>query len=183
MKAHVGHPGNELADQLAKKGSQNPLRRPERPITVPASYWRSALKEAIEHQWSERFQKLPGLRQSKLWFGPVDRNKSKQLLQLKRHELGEAIHVLTGHVHLRYHDHFVDKSASPICRLCGAEDETSFHLVAECDALNVKRFDIFETLHSDEIQAHWTVGSLIRFIRTNMDELLRPRVNHNVGRS
>ena len=177
VKAHVGHPGNEIADQLAKEGSMNPLRRPERPITVPASYWKAAIKEIIERQWSERFQGHIDLRQSKLWFAEVDRNKSKQLLKLSRHELGQAIQVLTGHAHLRYHDHKVDKKVSPICRLCGEEDETASHLVTECDALNRGRFDSFGTLHSEEIRAHWTAGTLTRFIRTTMGELLHPRAN------
>ena len=110
----------------------------------------------------------------------MDKNKSKQLLKLPRHELGQVIQVLTGHAHLSYHDHVINKTTSPVCRFCEEEDETAFHLAAECDGLLVKRFECFETRHPDEVRAHWTVGQLTRFIRTAMGGLLRPRVDQLV---
>jgi hypothetical protein len=43
--------------------------------------------------------------------------------------------LLTGHTTLRRHLHLMGLSDSPLCRRCGAEDETSAHILCECDAL------------------------------------------------
>jgi ribonuclease HI len=179
VKAHVGHPGNEIADQLAKNGSMDHEATADEQ-TTPPSYWKAEIKRAIETTWSQRFQKLTECRQTKIWFGQVDKNKSKHLLKLNRHELGEAIQVITGHAHLRYHDSKIDRTVSSRCRLCQEEDETSWHLVALCPGLGRKRLEIFETPSSDEIQAHWTVPQLTRFIRATIGEFMRPGVDQTV---
>ena len=43
--------------------------------------------------------------------------------------------LLTGHNILRRHLHLMGLSDSPLCRRCGAEDETSAHILCECEAL------------------------------------------------
>jgi hypothetical protein len=43
--------------------------------------------------------------------------------------------LLTGHNTLRRHFHLIGLSDSPLCRRCGAEDETSAHTVCEYEAL------------------------------------------------
>ena len=42
---------------------------------------------------------------------------------------------LTGHNTLRRHLHLMGLSDSPLCRRCGAEDETSALILCECEAL------------------------------------------------
>jgi hypothetical protein len=44
------------------------------------------------------------------------------------------IGLLTGNNTLTRHLHLIRLSDSPLCR-CGAEDETSFHILCECEAL------------------------------------------------
>jgi hypothetical protein len=43
--------------------------------------------------------------------------------------------LLTGHNTPRRHLHLMGLSDSPLCRRCGAEDETSAHILCECEAL------------------------------------------------
>jgi len=43
--------------------------------------------------------------------------------------------LLTGHNTLRRHLHLLGLLGSPLCRRCGAEDETSAHILCECEAL------------------------------------------------
>ena len=53
--------------------------------------------------------------------------------------------LLTGHNTLRRHLHLMGLSDNPLCRRCGAEDETSADILCECEAW----------LHSDmRIWAH-----------------------------
>jgi len=42
--------------------------------------------------------------------------------------------LLTAHNTLRRHLHLMGLSDVPLCRRCGAEDETSTHIVCECEA-------------------------------------------------
>jgi len=43
--------------------------------------------------------------------------------------------LLTGHNTLRRYLHLMRLSDSPLCRRCGADDETSAHILCECEAL------------------------------------------------
>ena len=47
--------------------------------------------------------------------------------------------LLTGHNTLRRHLHLLGLSDSPLCRRCGAEEETSAHILCECEALALHR--------------------------------------------
>ncbi|GBL71943.1 hypothetical protein AVEN_186585-1 [Araneus ventricosus] len=54
VKAHVGIPGNEWADQQAKSAINLGI---ERPIPAPRSFLRRALKQQILNEWNEYFMK------------------------------------------------------------------------------------------------------------------------------
>jgi hypothetical protein len=43
--------------------------------------------------------------------------------------------LLSGHNTLRRHLHIMGLMDSPLCRKCGAEEETSAHVVCECEAV------------------------------------------------
>jgi hypothetical protein len=43
--------------------------------------------------------------------------------------------MLTGYNTLRRHSHIMGLCNDPICRKCGTEEETSVHILCECDAL------------------------------------------------
>jgi hypothetical protein len=47
--------------------------------------------------------------------------------------------LLTGHNTLRKHLHLMGLSDRPLCRRCRAEDETTAHILCECEALTSLR--------------------------------------------
>jgi len=47
--------------------------------------------------------------------------------------------LLTGHNTLRRHLYLLGLSNSPLCRWCGAGEETSDHVLCECEALASRR--------------------------------------------
>jgi predicted amidophosphoribosyltransferase len=47
--------------------------------------------------------------------------------------------LLTGHNTLNRHLHLMGLRENPLCRKCGAEDETSAHLLCRCEALASSR--------------------------------------------
>ena len=46
-----------------------------------------------------------------------------------------VIGLLTGRSTLRRHLHIMELSNNPICKKCGIEEETSIHVLCECEAL------------------------------------------------
>jgi hypothetical protein len=47
--------------------------------------------------------------------------------------------VITGHNTLRRHLYIMGLRDSPLCRKCGAEEETSAHVLCECETLATHR--------------------------------------------
>jgi hypothetical protein len=57
------------------------------------------------------------------------------LLSFNRTQSRIVIGLLTGHNTLRRHLYIMGLSNKPICRKCGTEEETSVHILCECQAL------------------------------------------------
>ena len=61
--------------------------------------------------------------------------------------------LLTGHNSLRRHLHVTGLSDSPLCRRCGAEDETSSHILCECEAFaSLRHAYLYSFLESEDIK-------------------------------
>jgi hypothetical protein len=58
-----------------------------------------------------------------------------RLLSFNRTQSTVIFGLLTGHNTLRRHLHLMGLNYSPLCRKCGAEEETSAHILCEYEAL------------------------------------------------
>ena len=58
-----------------------------------------------------------------------------RFLSFNRTQSRAVTGLLTGHNTLRRHLHLLGLLDSPLLRRCGAEDETSAHILCECEAL------------------------------------------------
>jgi len=58
-----------------------------------------------------------------------------RLFPFNRTQSRIVIGLLTGHNTLRRHLYIRGLSNNPTCRTCGTEEETSFHVLSECEAL------------------------------------------------
>jgi len=58
-----------------------------------------------------------------------------RVLSFNRTQSRALTGLLIGHNTLRRHLHLMGLSDSPLCRRCGAKDETSAHILCECEAL------------------------------------------------
>jgi hypothetical protein len=75
------------------------------------------------------------------------------------------IGLLTGHNTLRRHLYVMGLSSNPTCRKCGTEEETSVHILCECEALASLRhahlgsfFLDLEDIRKLSIGAIWNFG-------------------------
>jgi hypothetical protein len=58
-----------------------------------------------------------------------------RLLSFNRTQSRAVIGLITGHYTLRRHLHIMGLCDSPICRKCGTGEESSVHILCECEAL------------------------------------------------
>jgi hypothetical protein len=66
--------------------------------------------------------------------GPCLGTKAR-ILSFNRIQSKVVTGLLTGHNTLRRHLYLMGLSDSPLCRRCGAEDETLAHILCECEVL------------------------------------------------
>ena len=107
-------------------------------------------------------------RQTKFWFKSGPRFKvAKELLKLKRTELGILIQFFTGHGWLRRHCGIIDGITDKTCQLCYQGEEDPEHLWSHCVAT--------ESVRGQSTQDNtWQLKEVSRFLGTNlMTELLK----------
>jgi hypothetical protein len=94
----------------------------------------------LDKQHMTLWQGLAGTQRQarELISGPRIAAKTR-LLSFNRTLSRVVIGLLTGHNTLRRRLHIMGPSDSPLCRRCGAEDETSADVLCECEALATHR--------------------------------------------
>ena len=161
IKAHVGHHGNERADELAKLGTSLDVITH---VDLPKQATKQAIKFAIDENWKLQWSLYNDGRQSKQFFQLPDRNKAKYCYNLNRQELGRFIRIVTGHNNLFYHRSNVDKThnTSPLCRFCKEENETFFHFATNCPCFRLSRFHHFQNDTCFK-NGKWSIRQLLDF--------------------
>jgi ribonuclease HI len=163
VKAHVGIPGNELADAHAKAGITNRANLPNEQIPQSISSFKAELNEKLTQKWNRIWFAKKGCRQTKNFYPEVDIAKSKKLLKLSRPTLSRIIRITTGHNFMSRHTTLIANKAPPLCRYCEMDCEDSEHIVAVCEALWKIRSDIFQHPQLDT-PIPWEVEQMTKFI-------------------
>ena len=84
---------------------------------------------------------------------------------------------ITGHNYLNYHRHNVGAIDNPLCRKCGEEPETSWHLFKTCDAMAFDRMilmmnieEITELPDPDDRVLLFVTGSIFPLLKIPENE-------------
>jgi ribonuclease HI/retron-type reverse transcriptase len=163
IKAHVGIPGNEEADKLAKIGSKGTHLDEDLPL-VSHKLVKGLLKARFYEQWNIRWQNSDDCRQTKQWFPSINPNLSHHVVMLDRKHFSLFVQLITGHNFMNRHQALVDKTTDPLCRLCLEDEETSFHIIAECPALAATRRELLGTPFLTNPLV-WSVSQVAGFLR------------------
>ena len=105
-------------------------------------------------------------RQTKIWLPKPNPKISKNLLNNTKDTFGRVVRWVTGHNFLNRHKNLLDPDTylDKYCRFCFYDEETSWHLAAECGAFNTlrfKHFDRYQLLQNPE----WTGRDLSNFLQ------------------
>jgi len=80
-----------------------------------------------------------------------------RLLSFNRTQTRVVIGLLTGHNTLRRHLHIMGLCNDPMCRKCDPEEETSVHILCECEALASLRHAYLDSFFLDP-EDIWELG-------------------------
>jgi ribonuclease HI len=166
IKAHVGHIGNEKADQLAKLGTQKISYHVEPIIPVPLSWTKGKIRTYLYEEWTTRWNSICEARQTKVFFQRPNPKISKQLLAYVKPTCARLFRWISGHSFHRYHNHLTNPAEfnDPKCRMCGQDKEETNHLFAYCTGLAPSRIKICGLATLPE-PFMWTPAVLLAMIR------------------
>lgn len=142
VPGHRGIDGNEIADLLARRGSDGHFIGPEPFCGVSKSTLNMEFTQLEKKLIQLNWVKAHDMRQSKMFIVP-SKQKFAQLMNMNKKYLRIYIGLITGHCPSRYHLKKIGLSPIDICRICNCETETSKHLICECSAVSAKRRRIF----------------------------------------
>jgi ribonuclease HI len=168
IKAHANHPGNELADEMAKEGANTLSVSAEPRFPLSKATTSGIIGDVVTKQWNEQWRKRKDYRQTKKWFPQRSPAKSAELLKLNRTLYSRVVRWITGHNFLKRHMSLCqgkDEYISPYCRLCKLKRETSGHLLTTCEAARPQRHKYFGAHVLDSQAPTWTPSQMMSFLQ------------------
>lgn len=128
VPSHIGIPGNERADDLAKEGS----RKDQADVCIPFSAAVKAVKRKCRDEWRADFQRKGGFRVNVV-----------NDIELKRKEATKLAQVKSGHSKIaKAYQHRIGIADNPDCELC-LIPETVEHIIFACPQWNPARLKVF----------------------------------------
>lgn len=135
--------GNELADELAKKGSELPREVATSDVFPPLSLQFQRIRMDSRTTWLIRWTSSNSSIQTKSLWDENLLKYSKILLDMDRRQLRMVINLTTGHNTLGKHMVRIGIRNDDTCRWCREAVEDSYHFLCECPALSFRRLKYF----------------------------------------
>lgn len=156
VPGHCGIEGNEIADSLARAGSEMAFCGPEPFCGVSECSLKLELRRWESNMVTKNWNATLDSRQAKRFITPGVKS-SKVLLKLSKSNIKVITGLMTGHCPCRYHLKKLGKVDTSSCRFCQDENETAEHLLCDCIVLVNQRLSIFDqrlSKPSDIWEAH-----------------------------
>jgi hypothetical protein len=155
VKAHLGFPGIEMAEEAAKAGSQSKRFR-QMEISNSRTELKTFIRDAPNLEWARLWADREGIdcRQTRLFFPTLNPKVWKDIKaysNLTPACLARIICFLTGHTFMNCHEVLIQRgrddlgSNDALCRLNKEEMETPEHFLTECPVLNKDRQELFNS--------------------------------------
>jgi len=134
VPSYAGVRGNKITDELPRGGSALRVLGPEPALGVSGRDIQTRLgRWLINQHWAE-WRGLGERQARELISGPSLGTRAK-FLTFNRIRSRIVTGLLKGHNTLRKHLYLLGLLDSPLCRRCAVRQETSAHILRECEAL------------------------------------------------
>ena len=138
LRAHVGTPGNERADELAKAAAASPKPTPDY-VEVPLSYVRRRIREESVQKWQDRYDTSTTGTVTKTFLPNVDKAfrivRGTRLTPLQ-------IQILTGHGGFGEYLHRFQLRSCPGCECDPNISESVWHILLQCPRFQLARYNL-----------------------------------------
>jgi ribonuclease HI len=140
VPGHEGIAGNEIADQLARTGSEHLFTGPEPACSISIGAAKKAVSNWLNRKHTKQWESIIGLKQAKELITEPSAKRTRDLLKLNRDQLRWIVGLYTGHCHLNRHLFKMGLMNDPICERCLEADESATYVLHDCEALAHLRF-------------------------------------------
>ena len=164
IKAPIGYPGNEYADELAKKGTELRLYGPEPIVPLPKPVVQNQIRQEMIGKWATRWTNRTDARQTAIFFPEINLKRSEQVVKLSKEAISKTVRALTGHDHRKRHAGLVSGDEDRFCRFCKGETETASHIILYCPRLVQLRAQIFLSYDAELIVQSWEAKQMASFL-------------------
>jgi len=136
VPGHAGIEGNEIADGLARGGTALRFLGPEPALGISTQDLQKRLGCCLANQHGAQWRGLDDTHRQAREFisGPILGTRAK-FMNFNKIQTRVVTGLLTGHNTLRRHLYLLGLLDSPLCRKCRVGEETSAHILCECEAL------------------------------------------------
>jgi hypothetical protein len=137
----AGIRSNEIADRLARGGSALKFYVSEPALGFCKQVIQKRISSWLHNQYWARWRVLGDTQRQarELNSGPILGARSR-FLSFNMTQVRAVTGLLTGHSNLRRHLHLLGLVDNPMHTRCGMGEETSAHILCECEALVSSRF-------------------------------------------
>lgn len=142
LRAHVGTPGNERADELAKTAATKTTSNPDY-AEVPLSYVRKSIRSETIQKWQDRYDSSETGSVTKMLLPDVSK-AYRMVREVKPNHL--QIQILTNHGGFGEYLHRFNLRPSPGCECDATISESVWHLLLDCPRFQTKRHDLTQML-------------------------------------
>ena len=168
IPGHSNHKGNEIADRLAKRGTN---LKAEGPLSIlPIA--EATIKDEIK-QWSNKVQQIvwrrrTDCRQSKMAMPKIGNHIWKQIRKHPRRKMNIITQILTGHTTLKRHLNVMTIEDESLCQQCMEDntEETMEHFILQCPAFARNRQNILGKIYMEpEEFSEIKISKLLKFVK------------------
>ena len=160
VRAHVGTPGNEEADRLAKLGTTALDLQVD--VLPSRAQTKMLIRSHFAQKWTTRWTTCKKYLHTKAWFPTPHCKQSIALNNMTKEKISRLIAFITDFNRLNAHSNKINPNVDPVCRGCGESAETANHLALDCGPLLTRSADLI----GDVASGKWTMEGLLRFIDT-----------------